>query len=294
MAITLDDRIREDLGYLYNRQEMAGANSLQGTIKKRNTVMVFSPRLLPQHFTGDRNAKTVFVMLNPGYGIRPSEESDVKLEQIEWQDFDRKTKDYNSCSLDSFIKCYKCRLENYGNLDFDRSDNFDLKQAAFIKSWYGSGIDIPDCYLCQEYMRKVAKRNVLMQKLQLELVPYCSRTFDSFVKGKKQKFFPYLETLLDEIFRVERTYVIFASAKFEELFREYNSTNKTFDLTNKDNAIQLTQKLIGTCKVVKINYKGKTIKALIAKTFPSQALPNAYDLMECYGKFCYNSFINCP
>ena len=132
-----------------------------------------------------------------------------------------------------------------------------------------------------------------MQKLQLELVPYCSRTFDSFVKGKKQKFFPYLETLLDEIFRVERTYVIFASAKFEELFREYNLTNKTFDLTNKDNAIQLTQKLIGTCKVVKINYKGKTIKALIAKTFPSQALPNAYDLMECYGKFCYNSFINC-
>ena len=35
MAITLDDRIREDLGYLYNRQEMAGANSLQGTIKKK-------------------------------------------------------------------------------------------------------------------------------------------------------------------------------------------------------------------------------------------------------------------
>ena len=43
MAITLDDRIREDLGYLYNRQEMAGANSLQGTIKKRNTVVIPSP-----------------------------------------------------------------------------------------------------------------------------------------------------------------------------------------------------------------------------------------------------------
>ena len=37
-------------------------------------------------------------------------------------------------------------------------------------------------------------------------------------------------------------------------------------------------------------YKDKSIKAIIANTFPSQALPNAYDKMAEYGKFCYDEY----
>lgn len=288
----LDDRIRKDLEDLYKHQDMAGANSLWGTVEKNGVKKGFSPRLLPIHFTGNRDAKTVFIMLNPGYGISPKKGSNDKLEDLEWNDFKEKTKDYNLSNLDSFVECYKCRSKNYGNLDFERLDNFDLKQAAFIKSWHGCGVDISDYYLCHKDMRKVAKRNVLMQKLQLELVPYCSPTFDSFVASEIHKLFPYLETILEEIFRVERAYVIFASAKFEELFNEYNkSQSNIFDIPIKEESKRLTPKLSGKCKVIKIKYKGKKIKALIAHTFPHQALPNAYHLMEEYGKFCYDTFL---
>lgn len=51
-------------------------------------------------------------------------------------------------------------------------------------------------------------------------------------------------------------------------------------------------KLSGSCSIVTIHYKNhKPLKAIIANTFPHQALPNAYRLMEMYGKFCYNEFI---
>ena len=101
-----------------------------------------------------------------------------------------------------------------------------------------------------------------------------------------------MDSILEEIFRVERTYVIFASAKFEELFNEYNKSQpNTFDIPIKEESKRLTPKLSGKCKVIEINYNGKKKKALIAHTFPHQALPNAYDLMEKYGEFCYETYL---
>lgn len=51
-------------------------------------------------------------------------------------------------------------------------------------------------------------------------------------------------------------------------------------------------KLSVSCSVIRINYGNKSIKAIIANTFPNQALPNAYDLMAAYGKFCYNCLLS--
>ena len=57
--MTLDERIERDLTELYEGKEISCAKDLQAVIE-------ISAKGLPQHFVGDRNAKTVFVQLNPG------------------------------------------------------------------------------------------------------------------------------------------------------------------------------------------------------------------------------------
>ena len=46
------------------------------------------------------------------------------------------------------------------------------------------------------------------------------------------------------------------------------------------------------CKVIKITYHSNTQKAIIAHTFPNQALSNAYERMQKYGAFCYKCWKN--
>ena len=86
--------------------------------------------------------------------------------------------------------------------------------------------------------------------------------------------------------------MIFASAIFERIFKHYNkSYPNTFVMSeSKKMGTPLKEggQLRGKCRVVNINYKGKTQKALIAYTFPSQALCRAFDLMQKYGEFCYS------
>ena len=103
--------------------------------------------------------------------------------------------------------------------------------------------------------------------------------------------------ILDEIFAQERKYIIFASSKFEFIFKHYNKVNpETFDLSNRtkqsDAPLKDGGSLHGQCKVIFINYNGETRPALIAHTFPSQALGRAYELMQKYGEFCYNEYIS--
>ena len=51
-------------------------------------------------------------------------------------------------------------------------------------------------------------------------------------------------------------------------------------------------KISGSCSIIIIRYKNyKPLKAIIANTFPHQALPNAYRLMEMYGNFCYKQYM---
>ena len=53
------------------------------------------------------------------------------------------------------------------------------------------------------------KGKVLLGKRQLELVPYASRSFSAINKKKISEIFPYVETLLHEIFTYDREFVIF-------------------------------------------------------------------------------------
>ena len=343
-TLTLDERIEKDLKELYNTGEIRGAIDLDGLVKtdkskycelvkladtpeKQKTLQrymmdqtSFATRALPVYGWGKRDAKAVMVMLNPGNGVEnANRELLYELKKRNMSEMFKKLSCGNACpqvglnnnNLTGDIKHYNDFNANYGDWDRWRMDNFDLKQAFFLRHWKNCGVGLDENNLkyiidyqsskndeekAEVHKRQLEeKRKVLMEKRQLELVPYASRSFSSINKKEISKIFPYVETLFHEIFSYDREFVIFCSRKFEEVFQAYSGAKKypgTIDFIHyeeKDNF--KGSKLTVSCSVIRINYDNKSIKAIIANTFPNQALPNAYDLMAAYGEFCYNCLL---
>ena len=264
--MTLDQRIEKDLTELYEGKEITCAKELQ-------SVLEVSTKGLPQHFVGDRNAKTVFVQLNPGKNVKMADE-----------DFKKVTADYDRTNAASFIKSYINEKTNFGNIDAKRKDSFDEKQAAFLKHFEDSGIDIPASFPEEKTDALQAKENVLMQKCQLELLPYCSHRF-YVSRQKANALIPYVETLLDEIFRVKRKYVIFGSAIFADLFKKMQSENIKVEFLKEDEIQPVKNPL--KAHLVKITKDGKSVNAVIVRSFPRQDIGRAYNVMAEYGKLCF-------
>lgn len=291
--MTLDQRIRNDLGDLYNKLPINAAVSLNNCCKTPSNSYPFSTHGLPTHFTGDRDAETVLVMLNPG---RDAIEADLCLD-CELKRFGIDIKN----SLKKFIADYIYARVNYGKIDKCRYDGFDIKTALFLQPWKDCGIDFPKGFPDDKLSQIEAKENVLMQKLQLEIVPYSSRIFSTKALSKHCicAFVPFLETVLDEIFRKGRKYVIFCSAFFEKLFNAiYGCNYKGIVVEGMDGDAKRTQlntksgggtKREFKCRPIQITYKGKTCKALIAHSFPIQGLSG--DLMKQYGDFCHSEWV---
>ena len=290
----MDKRIEKDLTELYNDGATPGdiqnALLLDGLDDKTS----FATRALPLYYVGDRKAQTVMVMLNPGCDAEKANQRlicDIEFNLMK-----------NAKDIRNY---HKGRL-NYGHKDSKRPDNFDLKQAFFLHKWDNTGITLPDglcpipkvCSLkkiSKEYKQTLskAKEIVLTQKLQLELIPYASRAITKFNPQKIDLLIPFVETLFDEIFSHERKYVIFCSKLFVDVFKAYKK--KYPESINIDRYVPFGKigdsNTIGTCNVITIHYKRKSLKAIIANTFPSRALPNAYHLMEIYGELCYKEYI---
>ena len=339
---TLDERIKNDLEELYNNGEIDGAKDLEDLVKTDKSKYLnlqnlapeeqktlqrymmdqtsFATRALPVYGWGKRDAKTVMVMLNPGNGVEnANRELLYELKKRNMSEMFKKLSCGNACpqvglnnnNLTGDIKHYNDFNAKYGDWDRWRMDNFDLKQAFFLRDWPKDskvGVDENNLNYIIEHnkdkndktkvqdLKLEEKRKVLMKKRQLELVPYASRSFSSINKKNISKIFPYVETLFHEIFSYDREFVIFCSHKFEEVFqaysgdKQYPGTIKFIHYEEKDNF--KGSKLTVSCRVIRINYDNKSIKAIIANTFPNQALPNAYDLMAAYGEFCYNCLLN--
>lgn len=283
--MTLDQRIQKDLTELYNGGATPGviqdALALDGLIQAKPGQTSFATKALPLYYTGDRKAKTVLVMLNPGEDVDTAN-NNLRCDILKHSMQD--AKDVNS---------YHKWCANYGHIDRSRLDNFDLKQAFFLHKWPSAGITFPASFCpnpkCDDAILREAKEAVLTQKLQLELIPYASSTFGSFVNSKISLAFPFVETLFEEIFSHDRRYVIFCSRKFERVFKEYSKKHpNTIDFIRTVSQQIPGSKIKGSCTVINIKQNGKPIRAIIANTFPNQALPNAYEKMEKYGEFCYN------
>ena len=287
----LDERLYRDITELQGKSEISSAVQLTRIIKPQDAESEshkFSTRGVPHYYYGKRDKDTVVVNLNPG-----------KAAKISDKEFEGASEEFKKQPIDLFIENYHKEQSTY-ELKTENADSFDVKQAAFLTPWEDSGID-----LCQspdwndKKTRNEAAKKVIDNKLQLELVPYASAKFD-FSSRKVNLLFPYVEMILDEIFAQERKYVIFASGKFEYIFKRYNNIAKTETFTfgklfNPDSSLKEIHdgsdgKLRVKCRAIWIHYKGKTQPALIAHTFPSQGLGKAYDLMQTYGRLCYEQW----
>lgn len=281
-ALTIDQRIKKDLNELNTIGEIQDAIKLDGLVKAKPGQTSFATKALPGHYAGDRKAKTVMVMLNPGEDVEKAN-SNLMADILK-----------RSMKNAGDIANYHSSSVNYGHRDKERLDNFDLKQAFFLKKWIGTGISIPNSLdeKNSEKEKKMAKEIVLTQKLSMDLIPYASSSFSNFTKGMVSLVIPFVETLFEEIFSCERKYVIFCSRKFEKVFKEYNKKHPgSIKFIREERKLIPGSKITGTCSIISISYKGKSIRAIIANTFPSKALPNAFEKMEKYGEFCYNEYI---
>lgn len=281
----LDTRLCEDLKELLDGKDISAAQQLVKIIKPKEATSRlhrFSTKGLPCYYYGKREAETVVVNLNPGV---KAEVCDEKWSEV--------SEDRKRLPIDNFIGLYHQDQREFGKNDADRYDEFDIKLAAFLTAWENSGIRLasnPD-WTDKAYC-KYAKTEVLSNKLQLELIPYASAKFAIDTKHI-DLLFPYVDTLLEEIFSCDRKYIIFASAIFESIFKLYNKWDErkgsfklfephSFALKNRN----------GNCRVLEINYNGDTYYALIANTFPSQSLCKAFSLMQKYGAECYLEYVN--
>lgn len=287
--MTLDQRIAKDLNELNTIGEIQDAVKLDGLIKAKEGQTSFATKALPGYYAGRRDAKTVMVMLNPGVDV------DVANNNLKCDICKRSMKDAGD------IENYHKWCVNYGHVDKERPDNFDLKQAFFLNKWIGTEIALPQGLSVDsnKKTKQEAKEIVLTQKMQMDLIPYASSRFSAFNKKKLDLIAPFVETLFDEIFSRDDRYVIFCSRLFEDVFNKYNEVHRDSIDYNSVEMIKIQNKWIpfrsdskpGHCIGLIITHNGKKMKALIANTFPRQDLPGAYDLMEAYGEFCYNEYI---
>ena len=328
---SLDERIENNLKEIYENEivpltkiiefveqykkfKLSGAVELTELFKTKKEPEVKAEEVISTHgmpgfFAGDRDADTVMLMLNPGQDVALANNPMTTYERIERGK--KIGKGININSREDFISTYKEDSKYYGEIDEDRADNFDLKQAAFLKHWDKCGVDfagfLDDYYKKlgdsdedddkKKEINKNAKRNVLMQKLSMDLIPYASRKFEGVNSKQMQLLFPYLETLFHEIFRKKRKYVIFCSAFYNKLFKQYNKwENNKWEIKELvDEPIPSDEVFYNKnafCTPITIRQidNGEQQNAIIAHTFPNQSLPNAYERMEEYGRFCFDEW----
>lgn len=282
MTLTLDQRIREDLEDLIYNHELSKAKALNDSHVLRDKV---STKGLPWYFCGKRDAKTVLVMLNPG--------CDANIADHNYPCDICKLKIDDKHGLTTFVKDFIDASTNFGKIDHWRYDAFDIKQVQFLYPWKDSGITFPTGFPSDPNTFLDAKEAVLTQKLQLELVPYCSRTFTI---NKIDPLIPYVETLFDEITSCNRKYVIFCSAIFERLFKAFENKYKGSVLGLSGNPTQgVLKRVNGTytkkgykCRKINITYNNHSFDAMIAHSFSMQGLNG--ELMRRYGEFCRDNY----
>lgn len=280
----MKNNILNDLESLFNNNFIAEARNLNESLG----FHYFNENIQPMYFNGKKDAKTVLIMLNPGNADNPNNPYNF---------FEDKNGKSHYKSFEEFYNDHINTLVNYGTIDFERLDNFDLKQAAFLHNFNNLDFEIPKEFWNNDNLKRIAKRNVLMDKLQLEFIPYASRDFKGILDNGKLAsknivhLKKYIYRVLDAIIEHPRDNVIFCSKQFCNLFlvsQEIEGFNAKIEMGSIKEFKDTEGKLKLRFSKVTIYYKDNIINAGIAHSFASQALPNAYKKMMRYGEFCYN------
>jgi hypothetical protein len=175
----------------------------------------FNSASLPHYFTGDLSAGIVLVHLNPKQLELPPE--------ARWEGPTPSLEQY----IDDFSH-FGRRMYGPSSPRSHRSP-FDHKQVRFLRP-FGVIEFVPDDSPGAKY------RNLELMcdaKLQLEIVPYGSRTFR--VYGRSVVALQgHFDRLLDVIATEERSYVVFCGTVFDRLLSSYVVRRHEFRLSKGD------------------------------------------------------------
>jgi hypothetical protein len=153
---------------------------------------------------------------------------------------------------------------------------FDLKQVRFLRP-FGTIPFRPDT---EEGHARANAAMAIDSKLQLELIPYASRTFET-AKFSNDVLEPHFARVLTAISAYRRKYVLFCGAVFDDLIQ-----GSGLLASRKEHRFHVETKK-GMSKVeyrfsnVEIALGGVKVKAGIARSFATQGLP-----MDAYGFAC--------
>jgi hypothetical protein len=214
------------------------------------------------YFTGALDAKIVLVHLNPK--LSPL------LSAFHYPSFETYLDEHRRFGYHHWEKNPKYR------------SMFDQKQVRFLKPF--GVIDFrPDSEPGHE------RRNPALaidKKLQLELIPYATATFD-YHNFSDEILKPHFDRILGVIAAYPRDYVIFCGAVFDRLLSNSNVLTERQDHRFRLPTSKGTS--VGEYRFsnVEIRYGDSSIRAGIARSFATQGMP-----MAAYGAKCrelYNS-----
>ena len=241
--------VRQDVEEFIQKGRMHRAIELSAA-----TGQHFNHNEQPMFFVGDPTARLVLVHLNPKQknnyaptyqGVRPSSF------EAYW--------DYH--------QHFGARHYGPQSARTYRSP-FDHKQIRFLRPF---GVIDFGADVWQNLER------VIDGKLQLELVPYGSATFDTG-GFTAEALRPHWERVLGLIAAYPRDYVLLCGAVFEPLVREHVVKEFEFPLAKKDGTSTRQKARFSR---LHFTYDGQTINAGLAHSFARQGIP-----MDDYGQRC--------
>ncbi len=256
--------IREDVETYLTTGHMPKAEDLA-----RQTGENFCPYTMPMFFTGNLDADFVLVHLNPKGPSKCTPAEDFK----KFSNFEEYLHWHASFGYVNYI------------MNKRHKSPFDAKQIRFINPFDVIPFEDEgeDSKQGEDSVRSRNLQRVMDEKLQLELIPYASPSFNTNL-FKPEHIEPHIERILFTISRRHRKYTLFCGKIFEILFAKstkYTSAilpSHTFHLT-KNNG--LPTKNTASFTPVTLKYQDIEIRAGIANSFAQQGIP-----MQEYGKQC--------
>lgn len=220
----------------------------------------FNDTAYPMYFVGDLDAPFVLVHLN-------AQQGDLDAERYEGE----------LVTFDDYFRIHRYFGWHHYGPESPRTHKspFDKKQIEFLRAFEAiefTGDQFTDL------------ERVIDHKLQMEFIPYGSRTFrprgfdDSATR-------PHIDRLLDVLFAAPREVVIFCGTVFLRPLKQFVIDDHQFRLTKSDGT-----QTKGTFRFanLRITRGDRVLSAAIAHTFPMMGLTGS--LMRAYGQACADRY----
>jgi hypothetical protein len=238
----------------------AGRAVRRATLLSEETGLDFADQSFPMYFTGDFASRLVLVHLNPKLSDR--------LSEVTYPDFE------------AYFDAHRRFGYHHWELDPTYRSAFDHKQVRFLRPF--NAIDFVDETVPGHSTANLVR--ALDNKLQLELIPYASRTFAAS-DFTSETLAPHFERVLGVIAAYPREYVIFCGVVFDRLLSVGD-----FVVEREDHRFHLpTTRGTSVSEYrfsnVTFRFHDTTIHAGIAQSFATQGLP-----MPAYGAKCHELY----